>query len=324
MRGRLGMSHHRFVTYARVSTRQQGESGLGLEAQRHAVAQYLGVHQAAVIAEFVEVESGRKTNRPELAKALALCSGHQATLVVAKLDRLARNAAFLLTLQDSGVDFVCADMPQANRFTIGIMAVVAEAESEANSARVKAALAARERRGLKRPPTRFTKEATLKGQRAQIAIRRAQARQRAVALMPIVMELRAAGAQSGHHIAAGLNARGIPTARGGLWRGTEVNRILRYMERKPTLAEALALIRDELRHRGGNRERNARIYDGHRRGRTLQSLGIEHGLTPERIRQLCDLERRRRKAPRSWYRRRRNAKGGVALRLTLETLLMEY
>jgi DNA invertase Pin-like site-specific DNA recombinase len=182
------MPQSRFITYARVSTQRQGQSGLGLEAQRHAVAQYLGANQCHVIGEFVEVESGRKTNRPELAKALALCRGYGATLVVAKLDRLARNAAFLLALRDSRVDFVCADMPQANRLTIGIMAVVAEAEADAISARVKAALAERRRRGFKlgNPKHFGDKESLRRGQQAGHAARSAAARQRAAALIPIV------------------------------------------------------------------------------------------------------------------------------------------
>jgi DNA invertase Pin-like site-specific DNA recombinase len=207
------MPPQRFVTYARVSTQQQGQSGLGLEAQRHAVTQYLGANQSAVIAEFVEVESGRKVNRPELAKALALCQGHQATLVVAKLDRLARNAAFLLTLRDSGVDFVCADMPQANRFTIGIMAVVAEAESDAISARVRDGIAAAKERGVKiGTPGNLTNRDRRKGCRIANAHRRSAAHQRIWDLTPVVRELRAAGARSHEDLANALNERGIPTA----------------------------------------------------------------------------------------------------------------
>jgi integrase len=143
------MPSQRFITYIRVSTQRQGVSGLGLEAQRFAVAQYLGANQSNVAGEFVEIESGRNNDRPELRKALAACRIHRATLVVVRLDRLARNAGFLLALRDSDVDFVCADMPQANRMSIGILAVVAEAESEAISVRVKAALAAAKRRGVK-------------------------------------------------------------------------------------------------------------------------------------------------------------------------------
>src|SRR4051794_13540802 len=122
------MVNGKFVSYLRVSTAKQGRSGLGLEAQRQAVAEHLNGGRWTLVAEHVEVESGRRNDRPALAKALADCRIHGATLIVAKLDRLSRNAAFLLTLRDSGVQFVAADMPQANALTVGILAVVAEAE----------------------------------------------------------------------------------------------------------------------------------------------------------------------------------------------------
>src|SRR4051812_47360486 len=109
------MAQGKFVSYLRVSTARQGRSGLGLEAQRHAVADYLNGGRWRLVGEHVEVESGRNVARVELQRALAACRLHGATLIVAKLDRLSRNAAFLLTLRDSGVEFVAADMPAANR-----------------------------------------------------------------------------------------------------------------------------------------------------------------------------------------------------------------
>src|SRR3954453_20452408 len=118
----------RFVSYLRVSTDRQGKSGLGLDAQRKAVADFLNGGRWDLIAEFVEVESGKRDDRPKLAEALALCRLHNATLVIAKLDRLSRDAAFLLGLQKAGVRFVAADMPEANELVVGIMAVVAQAE----------------------------------------------------------------------------------------------------------------------------------------------------------------------------------------------------
>lgn len=143
------MANGKFVSYLRVSTKKQGDSGLGLEAQRETVANYLNGGSWQLVAELVEVESGGKNDRPKLAEALSLCRNHGATLVVAKLDRLARDAHFLLGLQNAGVDFVAVDMPSANRLTVGIMALVAEEERHLVSTRTKAALAAAKARGVK-------------------------------------------------------------------------------------------------------------------------------------------------------------------------------
>ena len=137
-----------FVSYLRVSTRGQGQSGLGLDAQRKAVTDYLNGGRWSLIDEYVEVESGANDERPELAKALALCRVHNATLVIAKLDRLSRDAHFLLGLQKAGVKFVAADMPEANEMIVGIMAVVAQVERRMISARTKAALQAAKARGV--------------------------------------------------------------------------------------------------------------------------------------------------------------------------------
>jgi DNA invertase Pin-like site-specific DNA recombinase len=142
------MSAGAFVSYLRVSTARQGRSGLGLEAQRQAVADFHAGGAWRHVAEFVEVESGARDTRPRLADALALCGIHGATLVIAKLDRLSRDAAFLLNLQKAGVRFVAADMPEANELVVGIMAVVAQAERKMISARTKAALAAAKVRGM--------------------------------------------------------------------------------------------------------------------------------------------------------------------------------
>src|ERR671927_1374969 len=141
------MAQGRYVSYLRVSTDRQGRSGLGLEAQRKAVEDFLNGGRWDLIAEFVEVESGKRDDRPKLADALALCRLHNATLVIAKLDRLSRDAHFLLGLQKAGVRFVAADMPEANELVVGIMAVVAQAERKMISARTKAALAAAKARG---------------------------------------------------------------------------------------------------------------------------------------------------------------------------------
>ena len=139
----------KIVSYIRVSTKAQGNSGLGLEAQRSAVGAFADSRGANIQAEYREVETGKKKDRPELTKALAHCRRSKATLVVAKLDRLARNVAFTSALMESDVDFVACDNPHANRLTIHILAAVAEAEAVAISERTKAALAAAKARGVK-------------------------------------------------------------------------------------------------------------------------------------------------------------------------------
>ena len=139
----------RIIAYERVSTARQGASGLGIEAQRQAIEGYAAARGSAILARFTEVESGRNPDRPELAKALHLAKVTGATLVIAKLDRLSRNAAFLLTLRDSGVRFAAVDLPEANDLTVGIMALVAQQEREAISRRTKEALAVARSRGVR-------------------------------------------------------------------------------------------------------------------------------------------------------------------------------
>src|SRR5579862_7716530 len=136
------MTTGKFIAYYRVSTEKQGQSGLGLDAQRKAVADYLNGGQWALLAEYTEVESGKRADRPQLLAALAHAKATGATLIVAKLDRLSRNVAFIAALMESGVEFTAADMPMANRLTVHVLAAVAEHEREAISARTKAALAA--------------------------------------------------------------------------------------------------------------------------------------------------------------------------------------
>ena len=143
------MAEGRFVAYYRVSTAKQGASGLGLEAQRAAVADYLNGGNWTLMAEHAEVESGKHSDRPALTKALCDCKLMGATLVIAKLDRLSRDAHFLLGLEKAGVDFLAVDMPTANRLTVRLMAVIAQEEREMISARTKAALAAAKARGMK-------------------------------------------------------------------------------------------------------------------------------------------------------------------------------
>lgn len=137
----------KFVAYYRVSTDKQGKSGLGLEAQQEAVSTHLAHCGGEIIEHFTEIESGKKNDRPELERALRKCRLTGATLVIARLDRLSRNASFLMSLMDSKAKFVYADMPEANNFTVQIMAVMAEYESKLISERTKAALQAAKARG---------------------------------------------------------------------------------------------------------------------------------------------------------------------------------
>ena len=219
------MSAGAFVSYLRVSTERQGRSGLALEAQRQAVADFLAGGSWRHVAELVEVESGSRDNRPRLSEAMALCRLHGATLVIAKLDRLSRDAAFLLNLQKAGVRFVAADMPEANELVVGIMAVVAQTERKMISARTKAALAAAKARGVRlgKPENLSNREAGQVRGRAQQARR---VEERAQDLAPMIARVRAEGAVSLRQIAAALNVRSIPAARGGAWSAAQVRRVL--------------------------------------------------------------------------------------------------
>ncbi|MEZ0058937.1 DNA invertase Pin-like site-specific DNA recombinase [Bradyrhizobium elkanii] len=214
-----------FVAYCRVSTARQGKSGLGLEAQREAVRSYLDRGQWSLVAEFTEVESGKKGDRPELAKALQACRVYGAKLVIAKLDRLSRDAHFLLGLEKAGVDFVAADMPHANRLTVGIMAMVADEERRMISQRTKAALAAAKKRGVKLGGdrgARLSRTARKAGRDAQTA----RANERAADLAHVIRDLKRTGVTSLSGMARALTERRIPTPRGGSeWTATQVARV---------------------------------------------------------------------------------------------------
>jgi len=218
----------KFIAYYRVSTKRQGQSGLGLDAQRDSVAAYLASVQGKLVGELVEVEHAtRKGNhRPQLAAALAQCRVRGATLVIAKLDRLARNVAFVSNLMEAGVDFTACDFPQANRLTIHILASVAEHEAEMISTRTKLALAAAKRRGVALGGDRGnTRLIYRKGAKASAKVRSENAQRFAADLLPVIDGIRAEGAISLRQIAKGLNERGIPTARGGEWSAVQIARV---------------------------------------------------------------------------------------------------
>lgn len=225
------MAAGRFISYLRVSTQRQGDSGLGIEAQRAAVTAYLNGGDWQLVAEFVEIESGSRSDRPELAKAFSACRVHGARLVIAKLDRLARDAHFLLGLGEAGIDFVAADMPNANRLAVGILAMVAEEERRLISERTREALAAAKARGVKlgRPENLANRD---EGRRVSAAVRRAKAERRAGDLLPILQGLRAEGIVTATGMARALNERGIPAARGGQWHPVQVVRLLRLAARE--------------------------------------------------------------------------------------------
>jgi len=218
----------KLVAYERVSTARQGKSGLGLEAQREAIEDYANSKGGAILARFTEVESGRKNDRPELEKALLLARITGATLVIAKLDRLSRNAAFLLTLRDAGVSFVACDMPEANDLTVGIMALVAQQEREAISRRTKEALAAAKARGVKlgNPNGAASLRRAGKGGAALRETVRQNADEHANALSPVVDALRADGHTTLRALAEALNAQGMMTRRGGRWHVSNVRNLL--------------------------------------------------------------------------------------------------
>ena len=212
----------KFVAYYRVSTDRQGQSGLGLDAQREAVARHIG--QAELVAEFTEVESGRKNDREQLAHALSLAKRTKAILVIAKLDRLARNVHFISGLLESNVPFVCADMPEADRTFLQMMAVFAEWEARKISERTKAALAQVKAQGRKLgSPTPEL------GSAAGIAKLQAKADRYAERVGPVVREIVAkTGAKTLRDIAEVLQARGIETPRGGcVWHASQVSNLLK-------------------------------------------------------------------------------------------------
>ena len=204
----------KFFSYLRVSTDKQGEHGYGMAAQREAVMHYLNGGNWELLGEFVEVESGKRNDRPQLAAAIEACKKHKAKLLIAKLDRLARNVHLISGLMESKVEFVCADMPHANRLTIHVLAAVAEHEREMISERTRAGLAAAKERGVKL------------GNQALAEANKAAAAARDAALAPVLREL---SGRPYREIAKILTERAITAPRGGAWNNVTVMRAMKQL-----------------------------------------------------------------------------------------------
>lgn len=215
----------KIISYIRVSTQKQGMSGLGMEAQQKAVQQYLAEQGAELVAEYVEVESGRKTDkqRPELAKALEACKKHKAVLVVAKLDRLARNVHFISGLMESKVKFLALDMPEANELTLHVMAAFAEHEAKRISERTKAALAVAKERGVK------LGTAGAANLRPNIELRQQKAKDFAESLSGIFEGFKLRGLTQ-RQMVVELNTLGLKTTRGNAWSLIQVQRVLKSLQ----------------------------------------------------------------------------------------------
>lgn len=218
---------NKFVTYYRVSTTRQGKSGLGLEAQEQATNDYITRVGGGIVESYTDIESGSKDNRPELQKALRKCRLTGAILVIAKLDRLSRNARFLLELQDSSIKFVCCDMPEANDLTVGFMACLAQYESKMISERTKAALQAAKARGVKlgNKKLRLVRNNDTTAATAALVSR---AKTRNNELQQVISEIKGDtdNELTLREIADKLNDAGYTTSRGGQFHATSVNRIL--------------------------------------------------------------------------------------------------
>lgn len=217
----------RFVAYLRVSTDQQGLRGLGMDAQRASIAGFIDRAGGEAVAEFVEVESGKRADRPQLRLALAAAQRLNARLITAKLDRLSRSVNFISGLMESGVDFIIVDLPEANRLTLHIMAAFAEHEREAISRRTKEALAAAKARGVKLGNPNLTAASAAKGRALGLAAVRARAQRFKERMSGQVNRLRGEG-NSLRAIAAVLNEEGTLTAsgKGNAWTACGVLAVL--------------------------------------------------------------------------------------------------
>jgi DNA invertase Pin-like site-specific DNA recombinase len=213
----------KFVAYYRVSTAKQGRSGLGLEAQQASVQAY--IKDGQIVAEYIEVESGKRNDRPELAQAIAHTRREGATLIIAKLDRLARSVAFIFALRDSGVKFLACDMPEANTLTIGLLAALAQHERELISERTKAALIAKKARGcILGSPQNLTREATEKAAAARSRIAKENTANKRATELALLYRERGLSYKS---IAETLNSNGHLARRGGRFHACTIERLLK-------------------------------------------------------------------------------------------------
>lgn len=217
----------KFVAYYRVSTQRQGQSGLGLEAQKAAVTAFLNGGSWSLVAEIVEVESGKRNDRPKLAEALRLCRLHKAKLLIARLDRLSRSVAFVSALMESGVKFQAVDMPDVNDMVVHILASVAQGEAKAISERTRVALQAAKARGTVLGGLRWDITSVGdQGRAAALQTRQEKAAKYRADVLPVIQEKQRQGAASLRAIADALNADGTPAPRGGSWSPVQVQRIL--------------------------------------------------------------------------------------------------
>lgn len=226
------MAAPKFIAYYRVSTARQGKSGLGLDAQREAVERHVKAHTGGrILGEYREIETGKNNDRPELRKAIEHARLTNSRLLIAKLDRLARNVAFISNLMESSIDFEACDFPQANRLTIHVLAAVAEHEARMISERTKAALAvarkrlAKEGKRLGNPNGAAPLRKARKGNKAAVTTLKADADQRAADLRSVIEDIERSGITTHKGIAEELNARDIETPRGGEWYATSVKRL---------------------------------------------------------------------------------------------------
>jgi DNA invertase Pin-like site-specific DNA recombinase len=216
----------KFVAYYRVSTERQGRSGLGLDAQRESVERFLTAQGGVLAATFREVESGKVNARPQLEAALLRCRAIRGTLLVAKLDRLSRDAGFLMSLRNGDVKFQALDLPEANTLTLGVMAAMAQHERETISARTRAALAARKARGQALGTPRDMSAYQAAASRAGNAVKAGKADDFAQNIMPMIEEAKADGAGTLREIAEHLNDAGATTSRGSQWTAAAVQRVM--------------------------------------------------------------------------------------------------